>query len=313
MAKTYTALLCLLVILSAVIASDEWYCKFRRDDYQICRRCKSLDENCEQAPRQCKCENLKFANNDYELAGGPEQCQNDDDPFCYVSENTNCEDADYSSVNEKSRAQPLWFNSEIYYSYEACEARKQDDNVGNEKVLRGIRIIGDNIKSLNDDNTLGEDLELWLEDSTYEACKAECELRNPTCGAWSFDTFEEVCYLHTVESNCGQLGKRQRDSAWISGYSSNNKCWSTKAGTDCPCSVEDRLKVQEVQQGAGGSAPLHATSSGSLTVQSVNVALNKCKCIPKRTRRGRIRCRKPICKKGGCEDERKCKKSRRRG
>jgi hypothetical protein len=29
------------------------------------------------------------------------------------------------------------------------------------------------------------------------------------CGAWSYDNFEGVCYLHTVDSCCGQLGKRE--------------------------------------------------------------------------------------------------------
>ena len=29
------------------------------------------------------------------------------------------------------------------------------------------------------------------------------------CGAWSYDNFEGVCYLHTVESCCGQFGKRE--------------------------------------------------------------------------------------------------------
>jgi len=311
MDKTFLVVLS-FITFTTIFASDEWYCK--KEDagkFEICRKCKSLSEDCEYAPRRCKCENMKFVNDDYELAGGPEQCQTDD-PFCYVSENSNCDDIEYSSQNEL--IENIWFNSEIYYSYDACEARNQDDNVGNEKLLRGIKIIGDNIKSLNDDNTIGENLEIWVEGSTYQSCRAECELRKPTCGAWSFDTFEEVCYLHTVESNCGQFGKRKRDSEWISGYSSNNKCWSTKAGTDCPCSVKDRLTVQRpgTQHGAGGKAPLHATSSGSLTVQSVKVAVNKCKCILKRTKRGRYRCRKPICKPNGCQDQRRCRKSRRK-
>ena len=29
------------------------------------------------------------------------------------------------------------------------------------------------------------------------------------CGAWSYDNFEGVCYLHTVDSCCGQFGKRE--------------------------------------------------------------------------------------------------------
>jgi len=308
MSKNYIILLG-LITFSTVIASDEWYCKRDPTKFQICRRCKSLDENCESRVPRCKCQNIKFVDSDYELAGGPEQCQKDD-PFCYVSEHSPCDDIEYSLKNEL--ISNIWHNSEIYYSYDACDASNQDDNIGNEKVLQGYKIIGDHLQTQNDDNTIGENLEIWMEGSTYESCQAECELRKPTCGAWSFDKFEEVCYLHNVESCCGQFGKRERNSEWVSGYSSNNKCWSTKAGTDCPCSVDERLKAQAgTQHGAGGKAPLHATSSGSLTVQTVNVAVNKCKCVPKRTRRGRIRCRRPICDKDGCNDQRRCRKSRR--
>jgi len=308
MAKTHIILLSLLTF-TTVIASDEWYCKHDPDKFQICRKCKSLDENCESSVPRCTCQNIKFSNNDRQLVGGPEQCQKND-PYCYVSEHSPCFDKEYSSKNEL--VSNIWHKSLIYYSYDACDADNQDDNIGNEKVLQGYKIIDDRLQIQNDDKTIGEDLEIWMEGSTYESCQAECELRKPTCGAWSFDKFEEVCFLHNVDSLCGQFGKRQKDSEWVSGYSSNNRCWSTKAGTECPCTVAERLKSQAgTHHAAGGKAPLHATSSGSLIVQTVDVAVNKCDCKLRKTKRGRYRCRRPICNKDGCNDQRRCRKSRR--
>ena len=54
-----------LMLVCAVFAKhDEWYCK-KSDKYQICRKCKTLEEDCDfKAPDDCKCENMKFANTD---------------------------------------------------------------------------------------------------------------------------------------------------------------------------------------------------------------------------------------------------------
>ena len=304
MDKTFLVVLS-FITFTTIFASDEWYCK--KEDYgkfEICRQCKSLSEDCEYAPRQCKCENMKFVNDDYELAGGPEQCQTDD-PFCYVSKDSKCKDKQYSEKNEL--ISNIWFNSEINYSYEACNARNQDDKVGNEEVLKGVKIKRDYLKD--------EDGKVWKiqldQDADYKSCNETCESIKPQCGAWSFDTSNSNCYLHSVKSCCGQFGKRQRNQEWISGYSCD-KCWSTKRRTDCPCSEDDRLTKTVPQRGAGGVLPLHATSSGTLKVLSVKVAINKCKCVLKKSKRGRYRCRKPICKPGGCQDRRRCRKPRRK-
>jgi hypothetical protein len=58
------------------------------------------------------------------MVGGPETCQTDD-AFCYVTENSSCDDAEYSSVNE--RLENIWLNPEVYYSYKACDSGNQDD------------------------------------------------------------------------------------------------------------------------------------------------------------------------------------------
>ena len=43
-----------------------------------------------------------------------------------TAENSNCDDAEYSSVND--RLDNIWLNSDVYYSYDACEASIQDDS-----------------------------------------------------------------------------------------------------------------------------------------------------------------------------------------
>merc|ERR1711971_1179601 len=313
-----------LMLVSAVFAKhDEWYCKVDSDKYQICRKCKTLEEDCDyEAPEECKCENMKFANTEYELVGGPETCQTED-PFCYVSENSNCEDREYSSVND--RLNRIWLNTEIYYSYEACDARSQDDDVGNEEFLDSTKIVGDRVQEVSDNGILGDDLFFWL-DEDFE-CQAECKSRPGLCGAWSFDNTEGKCYLHTVDGCCGQFGKQEANSDWISGYVCPH-CWSTKGNTDCPCTIKDRAVIPKTAHGAGGKSPLHATSSGSVTVQSVPGGEDKCKCIPKRTKRGRFRCIKPTCARfttetvngkdiqvcpDGCCDKRKCRTAKKGG
>ena len=104
------------------------------------------------------------------------------------------------------------------------------------KVLMGVKIKGDQLKEAD------SFLEIQLEDDNYEECQAICESLSPQCGAWSFDTVNLKCFFHTVNSCCGQFGKREKSAQWISGYSCKT-CWSTKSGTDCPCSLDDRLTV----------------------------------------------------------------------
>ena len=67
---------------------------------------------------------------------------------------------------------------------------------GNEAILEGVKISGS-----------AEDLE--LDSDTSEDCKEECTSRIGECGSWSFDKSEGICYLHTVDSCCGQFGKRE--------------------------------------------------------------------------------------------------------
>jgi len=322
MAKATMVLIFSVLMLACVVGDftqgidDEWYCKKSHKKYQICHN--NIDGEA-TAQNQCQCENLWMARNDdtLDLYGGPEQCDHpDEDNFCFISGDSECFDAEYSSANE--RLNDLWgFDNgydEVYYSYEACDADDQDDRIGNEKVIQGVKIKDDRIREV-DENEIVTDKEVTFYTDDWEECQGECLQRQGNCGAWSFDKEEEICYIHTVESCCGQFGKRKKDPDWVSGYVCH-KCWSTKRNTDCPCSIQERQQVPNTAHGAGGRAPLHATSSGSLTVQSVNVAKNACKCKPKRNRRGRIRCRKPFCAKNqseeGCQDKRKCRLRKKR-
>ena len=54
-----------LMLAHAILASnDEWYCRLEIDQFQICRKCPKLSEPCEEAPKTCKCQNMRFAKAD---------------------------------------------------------------------------------------------------------------------------------------------------------------------------------------------------------------------------------------------------------
>ena len=58
-------LLFLMQIFAVFAKHNEWYCQEADQKYQICRKCKTLVEDCDKvAPKDCKCENLKFDKND---------------------------------------------------------------------------------------------------------------------------------------------------------------------------------------------------------------------------------------------------------
>ena len=74
------------------------------------------------------------------------------------------------------------------------------------------------------------------------------------CGAWSFDNTKGRCYLHTIDGCCGQYGKREVNSDWISGYVCR-QCWSTLRDTDCPCSIRERAWRPKTKDGADETPP----------------------------------------------------------
>ena len=44
--------------------------------------------------------------------------------FSILAEGTDCADAEYSTAND--RFKNMWLNSEVYYSYDACNNSKRD-------------------------------------------------------------------------------------------------------------------------------------------------------------------------------------------
>ena len=53
--------------------------------------------------------------------------------FSILAEGKNCADAEYSSAND--RFNNLWLNSEVYYSYDACNNSKRDSKFLSNKLF----------------------------------------------------------------------------------------------------------------------------------------------------------------------------------
>ena len=66
MKKTFVFLLGFSLIIVVFATNDEFYCNFDPGKHKICRRCNSLDEDCE-GPKEnegCKCDNMEMGKND---------------------------------------------------------------------------------------------------------------------------------------------------------------------------------------------------------------------------------------------------------
>ena len=85
--------------------------------------------------------------------------------------------------------------------------------------------------------------------------------RSCKCGAWSFDDFEGICYLHTVDSCCGQLGKRKEDANFISGYNCHK--YSSSIG-ECPGTLRDRVGGCTSEYGDPATTPQYLTPTVSI-------------------------------------------------
>ena len=46
--------------------NDEFYCNFNPGKFKVCRRCNSLDDDCEEPKENegCKCDNMEMGKND---------------------------------------------------------------------------------------------------------------------------------------------------------------------------------------------------------------------------------------------------------
>lgn len=308
--------------------NDDFYCKIDKDNWQVCRTCNETNEDCDGSSNKltdkCRCEDIKLKDpyNPGSLIGGWETCQTEQ--WCFVKYQypegpSACSDQDDGWYTDDISPPDIWLKSDGYLgiskSKEACKGIKH--NTGNENILEGVKIVGNQLKNIDLEGNLAEELKFYFGSS--DDCKEECSKRIGKCGAWSFDVENFECQLHTVDSCCGQFGKRETDANFISGYVCRD-CWSTKAGEDCPCSVEDRTKQIGTSHSSGASEPLHNSASGELSVSTIKLLPDLCKCenrlFKRRGRRPQCRCVKPVCssdpsgsppKDGKCPDNRRCR------
>jgi len=184
---------------------------------------------------------------------------------------------DFAS-NRALESAAVWFKGDIYRSYVACnkddDISGNDKVLGNEEVLEGFEIIStenDTLKVPKENMEYeplrfnfsdpgyenwkqSEDFKVnytkWLNDDKngieyiYTHCEWQCANRNnekSVCGAWSFDTVNEICHLFYVTACCGQKEnyKRRSNKLFVSGYVCPH-CWSTRNG--CSCSIKDLEK-----------------------------------------------------------------------
>jgi len=117
--------------------------------------------------------------------------------------------------------------------------------------------------------------------------------------------------MHTVDSCCGQFGKREDNSNFISGYVCRN-CWSTKAKTECPCGLEKRTEKPGTAHSSGANHPKHNAATAELLVFLTKGNRDVCECESRRFRKG-CRCVQPQCSSdnlgsdGKCPDRRRCR------
>ena len=55
---TKTAVMLVSLSFFCAVFADEFYCKKEEGKYQICRKCISLDDKCEDISSECKCDNI---------------------------------------------------------------------------------------------------------------------------------------------------------------------------------------------------------------------------------------------------------------
>ena len=62
--KTVHIVLFSISLEDFAICDSEFYCNIEEGNYEICRRCPTLDENCEIPSKNqgCQCDNIKFTN-----------------------------------------------------------------------------------------------------------------------------------------------------------------------------------------------------------------------------------------------------------
>jgi len=229
--------------------------------------------------------------------------------WCFVTGTSTC--ADKKVSNTAKTFDNLWLKNEVFISYDACKQENRQSIEINQEVMNGMKITEDILKG--SDGYSKNPVPLQIETGDHLGCKEECEARCGKCGAWSFDDLNGLCYLHTIDACCGQVGKRQPDTNFISGYHCP-QCSSSQ--NDCPCSLKQRLKgdfdCSSTEFGDGATTPEYTSSGGLLRVDTINTNQDPCACERRQMRR-RCKCVKPRCHdeyenpNGTCKDNRRCR------
>jgi len=300
---------------------DEFYCKTNEQKgFSICRRCPKLDGNCEEPePNQsCHCDNIAIYDKNSKNYTGGSDCLTYDEgkPFCYINEASTCNDKQFSDRANIARME-LWHSSEVYYSEEACLPKNKNNNkeildIGNEEVLKGIKITSDHLMVASEILQFKFNNEKTFSDPDYVPgyieCKTQCTLREGNCGAWSFDAVTETCYLHNVDACCGQRGKQEEELAFISGYNCPC-CWSTR--NECPCDLKERLECSSdatVHTAGKAKKGKYTEDTGKLiSYEGRPPNRDSCKCNSVYIKsKKRWNCFKPPCK-NGCPNPNRCR------
>jgi len=321
---------------------DEYFCKETKD-YRICRHCPSIDDSgCEEPsdpsdPALCVCDNIALYYTADEakdgeksgFTGGP-NCFNakGGKDFCFVYKASSCPDKALSEYANQDRFK-LWLNSPVYRSEVACKKKDivQEGSyakTGNEKILVGVKITDDFLQteggervqfSFGTDEKIStdqsgddfdyENYDFDNQDQAYELCQQQCLVRKGECGAWSYDASRQTCFLHTVNSCCGQRQKHEENLDFVSGYTCF--CWSTH--NQCPCKLEDLqkgLNQNETAHSSGATKPLYASSAALLQIDETKLNPDLCQCVWKKKRYD-WDCLKPKCRSDGCQNPRRCR------
>merc|ERR1711935_249472 len=279
-----------LVLSTFAYQEDEYYCQSNKES-KICHRCSDLESDCprKQEETDCRCDNTAINNGSQFLGGAKCDSESDyGDPYCYVREDSNCEDKEENKFATESPN--VWIKGKVYISQQACE-EGQLASTGNEELLEGFQIISPNdTLNFNDSETkealkfnfLEQAYEDWKEsegfktnytkwlkkeknstESIHTHCEWQCARRNgkkSVCGAWSFDKAQKICHLYYVTACCGQLDKREPNKDFVSGYVCPH-CWSTR--NKCPCNNKKlEEKPADTAHSKGGSGGGGTTFGG---------------------------------------------------
>jgi len=182
---------------TSIRKDDEYYCRYDKESYKICRRCQTLDEDCPVIQEDCLCDNIAILNNGI-FRGGADCLINDygDYDGCYVGEDSPCGDKVLSTYASSEERGDIWYpkkdgKANIYISVEACENMQRTNEVGtdigNEEILHNVTITKHFLLDPEKWNEMQVEEKIKIDFSgpdyeginpKYDLCKNECISRN---------------------------------------------------------------------------------------------------------------------------------------